>query len=84
MADKAHIEGSVMGNQYSISHKVQKTRQNNVHRRGIHHHRIIDPRQTLDLKGDRNLRIDKFIHPVYDHAVLHLDGSDLYDLVFYR
>ena len=84
MGDKAHIEGRIVGHKSRIPHKLEKSRQHLVHRIRPHDHGIVDPCQTLDIEGDRNLRIHKLIHPVDDLAISHLHGTNLDDLILCR
>ena len=65
-----------MGDQNSVSHKLQKLRKYHFDCRGIHHHFIRNAGQICNFKRNGTLRIYKSAEPVSNFPVLYLHRSD--------
>ena len=70
-----------MGNHDIVTAELHKSRHDHIEHRRILYHIIIDGCKLFYLVWDRHTRIYKFRECIYDLSVLHLDRTDLYDLV---
>ena len=73
-----------MGHQAAALTEFKKLRQDHVNLRCRKHHVVVDARQLLNLKGNRYIGVDKGTEFVSNDPLLHLDRTDLNDLVLFR